>query len=102
MSRFVDQIAADGGYKMAFSDPDSNWDIYMNDQGKALSIAKKSGCESSFFGDRDYIRRLIAIGLFKNEIDHITDYGREVMQGLYNKFYTDYYGKTFSILGFIK
>lgn len=102
MSKFVEQIAANGGYKVAFSDPESNWDIYMNDQGKALSIAKKSGCESSFYGDRDYIRRLIANDLFKCEIAHITDHGLEIMSGLYSQLFTDYNDKKFHVLRFVK
>ena len=51
MSKFVDDINdSDSSYKVAFN-CSGNWDIAINNEGKALSIAKVKGCDSTFFGD---------------------------------------------------
>ena len=98
MSKFVESFLIKSDYQIAFNDPNSNWDIYLNSEGRALSIAKVRGCESTFFGDIHHIHKLMANNLFNSEIKHITEYGRECLQGMYSKLFTDSKGSQFSIV----
>ena len=85
MSNFVDDINnSDSSYKVAFN-CDSNWNIAINNKGKALSIAKVKGCESTFFGDVSYILKLIRSGYWDAELKGITEYGLEVFGGLHSR-----------------
>lgn len=86
---------------ICFNDPNSNWDIIERD-GKLFSVAKKNGCESSFFGDKHHIARLLNEYANESEFtDHITDYGREFMSGLTSVLHTSMDGKRFVILRFL-
>ncbi|EOW9160819.1 hypothetical protein ACN1T8_001371 [Vibrio cholerae] len=80
----------------------ANWDIYINQDGKASSIAKNgSGAQSSHFGDKRHIVRLIDNGYFDGDLAGITEYGRECFSGLYSLLLTDSKGKSFHILSWI-
>jgi len=80
---YVDKMCKCGDYKLAFSDPKSNWDIYINSNGTALSIAKKKGCKSSFYGDLTYIKRMIRLGYFKDDLINATEYGKLMLGGVH-------------------
>ncbi len=100
MSKFVESIKSAGDYEIAFSCPKSNWDIHINSDGKALSIATAKGCESTFFGDVNHIRKLIANNLFNDELAGITEHGRKCLSGMYSKLFTDFDGNQFHVLRF--
>ena len=102
MSNHYDHLLDAGSYKIAFDDPGSNWDIYINDHGTAISIAKKPSCVSTHFGDVNYIKRLMTCGYWTNEMNHITDHGRACFTGLYSQLMTDSKGRKFSILRWSK
>jgi len=93
----IDTVKLKSNYEIAFSDPSSNWDIYINAKGEALSIAKKKGCISTFYGDTNYIKRLIASNYF-SELEYITDHGRKCFAGLYSELRQDSRGRKFGVL----
>lgn len=98
MSRYVESHLESKDYSIAFCDPVSNWDIYIDSKGKALSIAKKKGCSSTFFGDINYIIRLINCGFWDEDIKHITEYGLTCFSGLHSHLVTNKKGETFGLL----
>lgn len=68
------------GYKLAFTGT-ANWDIWANDEGKCIALAKlNSGASDSHFGDLNHIRRLIAQGYFDGTP---TEYGLTLLSGMY-------------------
>lgn len=98
MSKLVQAVLNNSDYKIAFSNPKSNWDIYIDSNGKALSISKRPSCEDSFFGDTNYIKRLIASKYFNDELAHITEHGRQCLSGMFTKLFTDSRGNRFGVL----
>ena len=53
---------------LIYADPQSSWDIFMDDRYYCYSIAKPfSGCGNSLFGKIDYIKKLINERHFKKE-----------------------------------
>ena len=53
---------------LVYADPQSSWDIFMNDRQWCFSIAKPfSGAGNSLFGTIDYVQSLIKKNHFKRE-----------------------------------
>ena len=80
----------------------ANWDLYLTDTG-ALSSEPKlgTGAESSYFGDRDHIKRLMAAGYWSEDTIWL-DAGLEYMSGLHSALYQDSKGDRFAILRFTR
>lgn len=64
---------------------DSNWDIYMDEKAHLWSIPKpeKQGCESTTFGDKFHIKRLLSLYGAKNFNLTPTEAGLELLEGLH-------------------
>ena len=86
MSSFVEMVLSGGDYRLAIDTPNSNWSIYMNEKGQAISKANKGGCDSSFYGDKHHVKNLMVQGFF-NDYSNFTDYGLSIMSGLHSKIF---------------
>lgn len=77
----------------------ANWDIHADQKGRLWSIPKPEikGCESSGFGDKYHIKKLMANGIDQGQF---TEAGLELMAGLHSVIHTDSHGKQFSVLRF--
>ena len=64
-----------------FAIPDSNWNLYIDNEGVLYSVVKselkEAGCGSTFFGDCNHVKRLINQGYFKAAF--LTAFGRSMM-----------------------
>jgi hypothetical protein len=65
---------------------DSNWDIFLDGNGKLWSEPNKlgmaRGCAGSFYGDREHVRRLMNSYPSESWFKGWTDAGLEYMAGL--------------------
>lgn len=91
--------------RIIFNDPSSNWTIQADDNDQLWSIPKKQAVKSSYFGDKNHIKKLLnqceKYGLNNDEYTkYITEAGRELMCGLNSKLFTDTKGNRYSVLRF--
>lgn len=77
----------------------SNWDIWVEPKGVLWAVPKpdKSGCKTSYFGDKHHIKRLMQQGYFDYQP---TEAGLELLVGLQNRLIQPDNGKHFALLCF--